>query len=1044
MGLKISLAGRVSIDADGVLIDEERFPGRQGRLVFAHLVSEHGRPVLRDELAESLWAGVPPATWEKALGVIASKLRVLLGECGLDGAQMLTSAFGCYHLELPEGSWVDVLAAAQEMDEAEAALARGRPELAKARASKAAAVARLPLLSGEERAWVEGKRRELGDVLERALNCLADACLRSGHASEAAKWAQEAIVLQPFRESGYRRLMHAHAAAGNRAEALQAYERCRRLLADELGAYPSPETESTNRELLSAAPDETRAPAVPENGDATAAAAAAAADTAPARMPRRRRWLRRRVIAAATLGAVTSGVALGLLLAHVFGPGGGTADVNSMLAPDAIGAINPNTGAITAQLPVAGTPTRLATNGRDLWVGSDDSTTLAEVSLNTRSVSTSLQAGGFPSAFGIGAGSLWVLDGRRGLLAHVNPSYGGVVTRTRIGVGDPLYDITRLSVDPTSVAVGSASVWTTDGSQMLARIDPATGRLLNTFDLGTALDGVSAGAGSVWTISGESATALRVNRRGAVTARVSIVSKPNFASPYPMQVRIGAGYVWVLNANTATVTKIDPEQRSVAATIPIGIDRHPVRLAVGSRFAWVANGDGTLSRIDAATDGVKTIPVGHNLRDVAVAGGTVWAIAGRGLSGGAGQSQSPSGVGVRALPTSSCSPIYYGGVGHPQYLIASDLPLQNFGTTIGQMSQAIQFVLRERGFRAGRYAVGYQSCDDSSPDGDVSEARCAANAGAYADNASVVGVVGAFVSDCSAIEIPILNRAPHGPLAMISPTNTVVGLTRAGSGTSPGEPDLYYPRGIRNYARVVANDDAQGAADALLASELGLRKVFVLHDSNGYGYGLAAVFARVAAELKVKIAGNQSFNYGLSSYSPLVAQVAAARPDALLMVGGISPDTAELLKELRAVLGPRVQILATDGFSLFPVLRKLAGAAAEGMLVSEAGVPNSELPTAGRTFVAAFAKAVDETPASYPAYTAQAAEVLLDAIARSNGTRASVTAELFKTKVSNGILGTFAIDRNGDTTAAPISIYRIVDGAPRLLKVITPPPALVR
>ena len=217
----------------------------------------------------------------------------------------------------------------------------------------------------------------------------------------------------------------------------------------------------------------------------------------------------------------------------------------------------------------------------------------------------------------------------------------------------------------------------------------------------------------------------------------------------------------------------------------------------------------------------------------------------------------------------------------------------------------------------------------------------------------------------------------------------------------------------------------------------------MLHDPYGYGRGLAATFVRAAARLDIGIAGNQSFDYGASSYSPLVARVAAARPDALLVIGGIRPDTAVLLKELRAALGQQVRILATDGFSLFPLVRKLVGAAAEGMLVSEAGVPNSELPAAGRKFVAAFAKAVDETPASYPAYAAQATGVLLDAIARSNGTRASVTSELFKTKVSNGILGTFAIDRYGDTTAAAISIYRIVGGVPRLLRVITPPPALV-
>ena len=124
-GAEISLAGRVSIAANGVLIGEERLPGRQGRLVFAYLASEHGRAVTRDELAEALWGEAPPLTWEKALGVIASKLRALLAECGIDGAQALSSAFGCYRLDLPAGSRVDVLAAADSVNEAKAALAAG-------------------------------------------------------------------------------------------------------------------------------------------------------------------------------------------------------------------------------------------------------------------------------------------------------------------------------------------------------------------------------------------------------------------------------------------------------------------------------------------------------------------------------------------------------------------------------------------------------------------------------------------------------------------------------------------------------------------------------------------------------------------------------------------------------------------------------------------------------------------------------------------------------------------------------------------------------
>jgi len=49
------------------VIDDDQFPGRQGRLLFAYLVAEEGRPVPRDELADALWGETPPATWDKAL-----------------------------------------------------------------------------------------------------------------------------------------------------------------------------------------------------------------------------------------------------------------------------------------------------------------------------------------------------------------------------------------------------------------------------------------------------------------------------------------------------------------------------------------------------------------------------------------------------------------------------------------------------------------------------------------------------------------------------------------------------------------------------------------------------------------------------------------------------------------------------------------------------------------------------------------------------------------------------------------------------------------
>jgi len=252
--LKVFLAGRIAVEAEGVVIDERRFPGRQGRLLFAYLVAEHGRPVPRDELADVLWGDAPPATWDKALSVLVSKLRGVLAEGGVDGASALTAAFGCYQLDLPKGTWVDVLAAESAAKEAEGFLEAGEPESATETAVLAESVTRIPFLPGDDGPWVEEKRRELAEVRVRALSALAEASLRTEKAADAVRWAELAVEAEPFRESGYRRLMEAQVATGNRGEALRVYERCRRLLAEELGAYPSPETESIYRNLLEAPP----------------------------------------------------------------------------------------------------------------------------------------------------------------------------------------------------------------------------------------------------------------------------------------------------------------------------------------------------------------------------------------------------------------------------------------------------------------------------------------------------------------------------------------------------------------------------------------------------------------------------------------------------------------------------------------------------------------------------------------------------------------------------------------------------------------------
>jgi len=399
--------------------------------------------------------------------------------------------------------------------------------------------------------------------------------------------------------------------------------------------------------------------------------------------------------------------------------------------------------------------------------------------------------------------------------------------------------------------------------------------------------------------------------------------------------------------------------------------------------------------------------------------------------------------GATPLPASSCSAIQ-----NPDgnLLIASDLPEQSSGRAqIVQMEKAIPYIFGQAGWKAGNYTLAYQPCDDSTVQaGKWDSDKCSSNANAYAQDSSVVGVIGTFNSGCAEIEIPVLNRAPNGPLAMVSPANTYVGLTHSGPGTAAGEPGKYYPTGTRNYARVVAADDYQGAADATLAKQLKVPKVFVLNDKEAYGLGVATNFKNAAVKLGIKVVGFTSWDPKATSYQALAVKIKQAGAQGVFLGGLICDNGGKLIRDLVAGV-PGAKLMAPDGFTPISAVNKLSQGKANGMTVSVAGLPNELLPNAGKTFVAAFSKTIGGTePDPYAVYAAQTAQVFLAAIAGSDGTRAGVTSELFKVNIPNGVLGDVSFNANGDVTANPVTIYKIVKGQSTTLKVIVPPNSLVK
>ena len=418
-----------------------------------------------------------------------------------------------------------------------------------------------------------------------------------------------------------------------------------------------------------------------------------------------------------------------------------------------------------------------------------------------------------------------------------------------------------------------------------------------------------------------------------------------------------------------------------------------------------------------------------------------------GDDGGAAQTGEDGGDGgesldlppVTALPSASCTDIEYGGEGDPDVLIASDLPLQGSSRTQTlQMVGAIQQVLENAGWKAGDANVGYQSCDDSTAQaGKWDPGKCSQNANAYAENQSMLGLIGTFNSGCAAIIIPVLNQAPGGGLAMVSPANTYVCLTEGGPGCADDEPDKYYPAGTRNYARVVAHDAYQGAALAEFMQEQGTTKLYILNDKEAYGLGVATNTRNAAEHLGIEVVGFDAWDPKASNYEALMNKIKQSGADGVFLGGLIDENGAQVIKDKVKVLGDNgtVKLYMPDGFTTQQTIDEAGVENTRDAFFSVAGVPVEEFTGSAEEFITSFQETLGGEPVDpYAVYGAQAAQILLDAIANSDYTRGGVISSLFETQVSGGLLGDFEINENGDPALASGAVvgFTIFRGAEEL------------
>jgi DNA-binding SARP family transcriptional activator/ABC-type branched-subunit amino acid transport system substrate-binding protein/DNA-binding beta-propeller fold protein YncE len=967
--------------------------GEKQRELVAILAIHANEIVSTDRLIDGLWGQDPPPTALKTLHAHVSRLRAALGPAG----RALETTGRGYRLRLDEGR-LDSEDFRTRLEDGRRALARGEVDAAATLLRDALALWRGPALADFVYAdFAQSEISQLEELRLAAIEERVEADLRLGRHAELVVELERLVAEQPLRERPRAQLMLALYRSDRQAEALSVYDDGRRHFAEELGLAPSEGLQQLERRILEHDP----ALQAPKSSPATPAAGQPG-------------WRRPRALVAA--GALLLAIAIGAAVYQ------GTRGDETIEAAG-VHALDPDSGDLVASAALGSAPSDVAVGEGSAWVIDADDRTVSQIDVQTHEVVRTFSTSTTPTDIEVGAGAVWVGNA---------PSAGSVlptsISRLDAETGDEVATIELVpapkghlygvfgGVSRQHIAVTDDAVWVINADLTVSRIDPRSNQVVDR--TAAKAENIAAGEGDVWITEGNTLAEIDPGTN-QISRRIELDEAEGLSD-----VAVGGGAVWGTDPEGGNLWRVDTGRAARKRAIPLEL--------------WVAGvtfGEGAVWTTNEITDEVHRVhPRGRKAelvagvaspRDVAAADGAVWVTA--------AQPPSPD----AALPGAVCGEVAFEGEGRPDVLLVSSLPLQgNARQDTRPMVDAVRLVLKQRDFEAGAYSVGYQSCDSSTAQaGGEDFFRCGALAKAFSRNLSVVGVFGSYTSYCSYQQIPITNEAPDGPLTMITPSNTHHSLTTD---------DSLYPTGTRHYFRLAAVERYYGAAQVELARQLGHDRLFVAESRyQEYGPDYVPELRATARELGVEVVGSAKFDPDARSHDAVVREAVASRPESVAIVGILTPGSAALLRQLRRALGPEVAISAPDGFELPDDLQALAGDAANGLYVAVYGIPNALLPPRGKQFLDTFAASSggDSGPDKSASYGAQAAEILLDAIAHSDGTRQSVREEVQRSEVTNGILGDVAWDARGDLLEGPVEISQMRDGELVVDRVVVVRPA---
>jgi len=271
-------------------------------------------------------------------------------------------------------------------------------------------------------------------------------------------------------------------------------------------------------------------------------------------------------------------------------------------------------------------------------------------------------------------------------------------------------------------------------------------------------------------------------------------------------------------------------------------------------------------------------------------------------------------------------------------------------------------------------------------------------------DAKVAGVVGHLNSGVTIPASAVYNAAG---IPMIS-----------GSATNPKLTE----QGFKVVFRTVGRDDQQGpAVAAYVANELKAKKVAIADDATAYGEGLANEVEKTLKAAGVQVVAREKTNDKATDFKAILTKMKGKNPD-VIFYGGMDATGGPMIKQARE-LGIKSVFAFGDG-ACTSEMTKLGGAAAEGLICSQAGIPTQ---MASKGFQDAFKAKYGEVK-QYAPFFYDGANILIAAMQKADSTDPAKYLPMVASISFDGATGHIEFDAKGDRKDAEMTIFQMKNG----------------